>query len=179
MFESNPPAPSSRKPLPSLDSAPPLAILLLAVCAGLLAITGQKLYHMSQLRGWIPGRIVETHVITDRWEQVYRPVTGPFGDIRHAYWVSWGTGSIRVPGPDRVDLDPLYWASLKPGDSMQILRLPGDPDAYSLMNPYATDGSFLFDGALLLAELFGIGRACVSLIRYVRRGRETEDDAAE
>jgi hypothetical protein len=112
-------------------------------------ITFPKLYRMCQVKGWIPGGVVRIETITDVWHQT--PDEHPKGN--HAYWVSWGSRSIRVVGHHRMNLEKEHWARFRVGDQVQLVDIPGDPHPHTRDGIFVSSGNFGFDIVLLLVEL--------------------------
>jgi hypothetical protein len=133
-----------------------LGILVLAVGAAVL-ITGPKLVKMATIRGWLPGATVSAEVITQKWDHASR--TG------HAYWVAWSERDIREVGPHRLNVPQARWERLAIGDTITIVRVRRDRQAYLRDGIYASTGNFVLDVALLILEI-GIVLAMIRRLRH-------------
>lgn len=137
--------------------------LVLAVLAATLlaAFTIHKLVRMSQIRGWLPGATVEWHRVTDVWHE--RRVTRR--GTSHGYWLAWGAGPVREPGPHRLNLSEQAWSKVRVGDPIEIIRVPFDRTAHTRDGLFAESGQFGVDGFLLSVELTGLFYAATRLRR--------------
>jgi hypothetical protein len=123
------------------------------VCAVLLVVTTSKLYTMHQLKGRVAGASTVTYVVRQKWDDYSWDRTTE--QMKHTYWVSWTDQSVKEPGTHRVNLPAENWARLKVGDPVEITYVPGDPEPYVRNSVFDSEGNFLFDYVLLLAELAG------------------------
>ena len=138
--------------------------LALVISVGLAAgVTVPKLYKMAQIKGWQPGATVTTRVITDKgWDQGRR-------GFKH-YWVSWANHGGALTRADRDNVSPEGWQRMRVGDSVEVVRVPGDDAAYLRNGVFVEPGNFVFDYVLLAAELI-TALVMVILLFRSRRGR--------
>jgi hypothetical protein len=135
-----------------------IGIVLLALLA---CFTGNKVFKMAQIRGFVRGPVPETEVITAR-----AAIEGSYGA---AYWVAWKDAPIEMPSPDRMNLPKEVWDRFHVGDPIEVLRFRHDPHPYFPREDIFTEnGNFIFDGLLFLAWLAGI---VTLLALQFRRGR--------
>ncbi len=133
-----------------------LALLLLA-----FTVTGPKLYSMLQIRGVISGADVVITQITDKWHQT----PSEHHEGRNTYWISWGNNSIKKVGTHRVNIDYETWAQYRIGQQLELIFLPENPKPYLVNGIYASDNNLIFDGILLLLELFAAITLIVAMLR--------------
>jgi hypothetical protein len=119
----------------------PLATVLLAVAlAGL--VTGPKIYKMFQIRGTVPGAIIEKQVVTDKSRDV--------GRRGEEYWeVTTDKGAN-----ERISFEK--WSSLQIGDQIEMVKIPGDNDVYAKDGIFADDSNFIVDYVLFALEIAAI-----------------------
>jgi hypothetical protein len=138
-------------------------VLTLVISVGLAAgVTGPKLHKMAQINGWRPGATVTTRVITAKGVD-----QGRRG--REHYWVSWATHGGALTRADRDNVSPEVWGSMRVGDSVEIVRVPGDDAAYLNNGVFVEPGNFVFDYVLLAAEIV-TALVMVILLFKSRRG---------
>lgn len=142
--------------------APRGPLVLVVIATTLLAsFTTRKLIRMCQIRGWLPGASVERHRVTDLWHEVRVTRRG----ITHGYWLSWGAGPVREPGPHRLSLPKQAWSSVRAGDPIEVIRVPFDRCPYTRDDLFVESGQFGVDGFLLSLELAGLFSAATLLWR--------------
>jgi hypothetical protein len=141
------------------------ALALVISTALAVGVTGPKLYKMAQIMGWQPGADVTTGFITEKGvNQDYRG--------REHYWVSWANHGGALTRADRANVSPEVWESMKEGDSVEVVRVPGDESAYLRNGVFVEPGNFVFDFVLLA---LAVGVAVTSLGRllwWLFRGRK-------
>jgi hypothetical protein len=140
-------------------------VLALVISIPLAAgVTGPKLYKMAQIKGWQPGATTTTRWITDKG--VERGSRG-----RQSYWVTWANYGGRPAESDRDWVSAETWASMKVGDPVEVVSVPGDKAGYLRDGVYVEPGNFAFDLVLLAVA------ACVALastgrlLWWLARGR--------
>lgn len=143
------------------------------VCVVLLVFTTSKLYTMYQLKGRVGGATTVTYVVKQKWHDYSLNTTSD--EMEHAYWVSWTDQDIKVPGHHRVGLSYEKWSGLKVGDPLEITYVPGDPDPYVRNDIFDSEGNFLFDYVLLLAEVAGAGWFMMKMTRGSDRSGDREE----
>lgn len=140
-------------------------LIIALACVGMaIGVTLPKLYAMTQIRGWIPGAVVRMETVSQKWNQT--PAEHPDG--RDVYWISWGTKSIREVGPHRLNVEPEEWPGIAIGSPVEIVTVSGDPWPHTRNGIFASNGQFVFDGCLLLAEAIG---ALLCGVAYARERR--------
>lgn len=117
-------------------------VMILGLCITLL--------HMTQLRGWVPGRVVTIKPITQLWHEEQN------GRSRDTYWVSWDTTDIRRKTSDRLKVDAAVWNGLAVGDSFPVISVPGGSRRFTTNDTFASYGSFGFDLTLLALMLLAV-----------------------
>lgn len=127
-------------------------IVVLLISGFLFVFTGQKLYKMAMIRGFIPGAKVEKRIITQKWNQYVRQRKLS----RNAYWISWTDKSIEEVGNHRVNIHYDDWQKLSVGDSIDLVFIPGDNRPFTKNDIFADNGNFIFDSILLIIELTGL-----------------------
>jgi hypothetical protein len=138
--------------------------LALVISVGLaVGVTLPKLYKMAQIKGWQPGATVTTRVITDKGVDQGRR------GLKH-YWVSWANHGGALTRADRDNVSPEDWQSMRVGDSVEVVRVPGDDAAYLRNGVFVEPGNFVFDYVLLAAEII-TALVMVILLFMSRRGR--------
>ena len=105
-----------------------------------------KLYTMTQIRGWSSGSIIHHHTVTDK-----RQLEGLFDN---AYWVAWDDSDITVPSSERINLYDKQWLPLKVGDTISIVTIPNNPIPYNREGIYASNGNFILDIVLIVLFMF-------------------------
>jgi hypothetical protein len=146
-------------------------LLVLVIALGLAAaVTVPKLDKMAQIKGWLPGGTVQTRVITGKWHQT--PEEDPDG--ADTYWIALTAGDIRQPGSHRLTLPADQWASLREGDGIEVVYVPGDPQPYRRDGIFVSLGNFLFDVVLLALELGTAGLMGWQLWRLRSRVKEAQ-----
>lgn len=129
-----------------------LAFLILGLGMAAL-VTGPKLHKMAQIRGWLPGGSIETVVVTDRWHQ--QP--GEDGVDHDVYWITWAGADVRRIGTHRLNVTAEQFPALTPGSRLEVIRVPGDRNAYLRDDIFVSIGNFIFDLLLLIGELALVG----------------------
>jgi hypothetical protein len=138
-------------------------VMALVISVGLAAgVTGPKLYKMAQIKGWQPGATVTTGVITDKGVN-----QGRYG-FKH--WVSWTNHGGALTRDDRDNVNAEDWESMRVGDRVDVVRVPGDDGAYLRNGVFVETGNFVFDFVLLAAEII-TALVMVILLFRSRRGR--------
>jgi len=127
--------------------------------------TGPKLYKMAQIKGWQPGAIVATRFITQKG--VNQDMRG-----REHYWVSWANHGGALTHADRANVSPEVWESLKVGDSIEVIRVPGDDSAYLRNGVFVETGNFVFDFVLLGVTVCVAVASAGRLLWWLLRGRK-------
>jgi hypothetical protein len=141
------------------------AVALVASIALGCGVTGPKLYKMAQIRGWQPGAKVTTRWITDKG--VNQDMRG-----RQFYWVSWANHNGAPTAADRDNVSPEVWESMKVGDPVEVVRVPGDDGAYLRNGVFVELGNFVFD-LVLLAVALGVAVASAGrLLWWWIKGRK-------
>lgn len=121
-----------------------LATLLPLVIALILSgFTGYQIHKISLIRDWLPGTIVQEEVILEKWHEL--PRSSRYAD---QYWVRIDDGNIQYAGNHRLDLPEKMWAELKLGESLEIVRIPGDEQ------PYLRNGNVAANGELIRYSIF-------------------------
>jgi hypothetical protein len=140
-------------------------MLILVVATLLAGYTSYKIWMMCQIRGWVPGA-------TTRLEQVTQKhiSNGRRGD---AYWVSWTDQPIQNPGDHRLNLTREQWQAVDLGDTIEVVYASGSSMPHTRDGIYAENGSFIFDGLLLIAEITTI---IVMIVRLFRLRRNPPPD---
>lgn len=140
-------------------------VLALIVALGVgIGVTGPKLYKMAQIKGWLPGATAADWTVTQKWHQT--PNQHPSG--RNTYWIATTEEDIRKIGPHRLNVPSEKWESLKEGDKLEIVSVPGDPAPYLRDGIFVSWGNFAFDLALLGVE-FGVVGVMVWPLRRLRK----------
>lgn len=124
-------------------------IVVLLISGFLFIFTGQKLYKMAMIRGFIPGAKVEKRIITQKWNQYVRQRRLS----RNVYWISWTDKSIQEVGNHRLNMRYDDWQKLSEGDAIDLVFIPGDNRAFMKNDIFADNGNFIFDLILLIIEL--------------------------
>jgi hypothetical protein len=118
---------------------PVIVVLILAALAGL--VTGPKIYKMFQIRGTVPGALVEKQIVSAKNQEYGRG---------EDYWKITTTQGES----ERISFEK--WSSLKVGDEIEMVRIPGDEVVYAKYGIYSDDGNLIFDYVLLASEIGGI-----------------------
>ncbi|MBC8117737.1 MAG: hypothetical protein H7062_25385 [Candidatus Saccharimonas sp.] len=141
-------------------------IVLIAALGVAIAFTVPKLFKMCQIKGWVPGASATNEVITQKWHQT--PEQHPSG--RDSYWIAWGITDIKTVGGHRLNVPSERWERLNVGDTIEVVRLPGDRWPYLRDGIFVSAENFIFDFLLLNVEL-GVAIFMVrALIRSRRSG---------
>jgi hypothetical protein len=144
-----------------------LAIVIsLALAFG---VTARKLYKMTQIMGWQPGARVTTRAIAQKG--VNEGMRG-----REHYWVSWGG---EPPPADHANVSPEVWERMKVGDSVEVVRVPGDDAAYLRNGVFVEPGNFVFDVVLFVVTLGVAVASAGRLLWWWKRGRKVPFFGAE
>jgi len=120
-------------------------LLILVVATLLGGYTSYKIWMMCQIRGWVPGA-------TTRVEQVTQKHISD-GRRGNAYWVSWADEPIQTPGDHRLNLTREQWQAVDLGENIEVVYATGSSMPHTRDGIYAENGSFIFDGMLLIAEI--------------------------
>jgi hypothetical protein len=96
--------------------------------------------------GWQLGATVTTNVITQKG--VDQGMRG-----REHYWVAWGSNGGAFSRANRANVSPEVWATMKVGDSVEVVTVPGDDAAYLKNGVFVETGNFVFDIVLLVGTL--------------------------
>lgn len=145
------------------------AVVVTTLVAFLLGLAGffiGKLYEMAAIRGWVPGAVYRTHVITDM--QVLD------GDYGPAYWIAWDGAPIARRSHQRENLERDQWARLAVGDTVTMAYYRDDPTPNSPDGIYVSLGNFVFDIVLLSCALLlacVLGRPRIRALRAFVRNR--------
>jgi hypothetical protein len=126
-------------------------LLIATFALGMAAfVTGPKLFHMFQIRGWIAGRTLSTEVVLQKWHEKT--------DKRDAWWIGWGPEPVQQVSSNRINIEEKDWKRYRIFDHIDIVRIPGSRWPYALKNDiWVSRGNFAFDFALLAIELaFGL-----------------------
>ena len=115
--------------------------ILLAVSIWLLAFTGNKLWKMAQINGWVPGADTVEVAVTEK--------SASETELRHGvgdtvYWLIWQDG--------RTNVTREIWQGVQMSDRLELRRLPGEGKLYYEGGIYASPGNFVFDFVLLGLE---------------------------
>ncbi len=148
--------------------------LITAIAALAIAALGTipKLYKMYQITGAISGATRETSVITAKWEE-----WEPQGrSILHFHMISWGDAAHRKDNSHSTRVDPGLWRSFSVGQSIELVRIPGDEHRYLAdQDIFVSGGNFEFDYVLLAVELVvGVGALVKFVAHLVARSRTTD-----
>jgi len=127
------------------------ALALVISTALAFGVTVPKLYKMAQIMGWQPGAEVTTRFITQKG--VDQGMRG-----REHYWVSWANHDGSLSRAFRANVSPEVWRSMRVGDSVEVVRVPGDDAAYLRNGVFVEPGNFVFD-LVLLAVTLGVAVA--------------------
>ena len=151
-----------REPLCGEDNALTMRNVFILVLALAMAFgsTIPKLYTMCQIKGWCPGAKAAAEIITQKWNQT--PAEHPLG--LNTYWITWTDDDIRALGVPRLSISPGYWNTLRVGDEIEVIRLPGEYP--HLRNDFFVSATnFAYNGALLVLEIGVAGTMAGGLIR--------------
>ena len=135
-------------------------LLILVVATLLGGYTSYKIWMMCQIRGWVPGA-------TTRVEQITQKHISN-GRRGNAYWVSWTDEPIQNPGDHRLNLTSEQWQAVDLGDTIEVVYATGSSMPHTRDGIYAENGSFIFDGLLLAAEITTI---ILMIVRLFRLGK--------
>jgi hypothetical protein len=139
--------------------------LVLVISVGLAAaVTVPKLYKMAQINGWQPGATITARVITNKGVDEGRR------GLKH-YWVSWSKNGSSLNHADRDYVSPEVWETIQEGDSVEVVRVPGDEAGYLRNGVFVEPGNFVFDYFLLAAEIITALAMAILIIIISRRGR--------
>lgn len=138
-----------------------MPLLLLIVALGLGLFTGQKLYKMTQIRGWVPGAQVIQKTITDTATDIS---TGRRGGDK-VFYVAWDGQDAQVSGPNRTNVDEATYQKLWAGKEVELIKVFGDRKYYLRNGIYADNSNFTFDITIFLAEIVLLIIAVVRLLR--------------
>jgi hypothetical protein len=125
--------------------------------------TGNKLYTMAQVRGFVPGARVTQQTVTQKYIGF-----GKRGDV---YWISWTKEDIRKVGDHRTNLEYDEWVKYEEGDPIEVIYANNSSTPFLRNDIFTTNGNFVFDGLLLTAEL---GTACFMIFLLFKTTRRTE-----
>ena len=120
----------------------------MVVCLLGVAVTGNKLYTMAQIRGWVGGAEETRCTVTRKWATRARRRCNE----SQVYHVALSTPT----GDKSTSLDRETWEPLQVGDTLEARFLPGDRQPYLAGGICAIGGNFAFDLGLLLLELGGV-----------------------
>jgi hypothetical protein len=132
-----------------------------------LLVTGPKVVRMAQIKGWLPGASARVYPITQKWEEVRDDGQGD----RRIYWISWTERSVQEVGDHRLNLERAQWDALAVGDSIEIVRVPGDRWPHVRNGIFVQLENFVLDFVLLGIELWLVWTG----IRLLRRRRGTTE----
>lgn len=135
-------------------------LLLAIICTGLLIFTSTKIYGMLEIRGIIPGRIIESKIITDMTFQASSKIPG-----ENVYWISWSYADISTKSNNRLNISEELWTSLEIGSEVEIIKLRSGNTPYMKNGIYASNGNFVFDIIMFLIEFTGIIYGIVAFIQ--------------
>ena len=125
-----------------------------------LGMTGSKLYKMAQIKGWLPGATVTPAVTTQKGVDRAQGRR----QIEDSYWVSWAKGDVRGSWAERERVSPDVWETMKVGDPIELIRVPGDSQAYLRNGVFVDPDNFAFD-LILFAGAMAV--AVVSAVRLL------------
>ena len=139
-----------------------LALVISVALAG--GVTGPKLYKMAQIKGWLPGATATTRPITQKGVD-----HGTRG--REHHWVSWANSGGPISRAHRASVSPEVWETMTVGDPVEVIRVPGDEDAYLRNGVFVEPGNFVFDIVLLSVGLCVAVASAGRLLWWLIRGR--------
>jgi hypothetical protein len=138
--------------------------LALIVSIGLASLmTGPKLYRMARIVGWQPGAEVATRWVAHK---------GVDNDMRGRkfHWVSW---AIDGSPTDRDNVSPEVWESMKVGDAVEVVFVPGTNEkAHLRKGVFVEEGNFVFDFILLGVEILVAVASFGRLLWWWIKGRK-------
>jgi len=82
-----------------------------------------------------------------------------------------GTTVVRLPGLIADNVSPEVWESMRVGDSVEVVRVPGDDSAYLRNGVFVEPDNFMFDYVLLAGEIITALAMVVLIFIISRRGR--------
>jgi len=135
-----------------------MRIFWIIICLLLVMYTSHKLYVMMQIRGFMPGTVVTTCTITQKWEEQRK---GTY------YCISWNNPPEAGLTRDQDRIDYAAWSALNVGDPITVVAIGKKRDTYARASIFAVNGNFGFDIVLLLIE---IGVAIGMLVKIRRTG---------
>jgi hypothetical protein len=133
----------------------PIAMFVLGAlaCALLAAYTSHKLYKMLKIRGVVDGRTTTEHVVVEKTSEQGRRST--------VCWFWYDDG-----GRQKIQADCDVFHQTRVGDRILVVTV-NDERYLRSGEIYASDGNFVFDIVLLVAELLGfIALVTIAVIRW-------------
>jgi len=117
--------------------------LLMIISISLLGFTGQKLFKMTQIRGWVSGTTVIEKIITDKQSN----------PSENSFWLSWDGQNADKVGLNRTNIPKSLWLTYQVGDSLQLVKVPRSDRFYLQDGIYAANENFVFDIILFIGEI--------------------------